>query len=121
MSYCRFSTDDFQCDLYCYESEGGYMTHVAGNRVVFKEVLPPEIDWEVDMEGYLARHNKIMSMVDKADRVAITLPHVGETFCDTTLEEFKDTLLMLKDAGYRFPDYVFERIEEEMEELHDNR
>ena len=28
MSYCRWSTDDFACDLYCYESAAEYVTHV---------------------------------------------------------------------------------------------
>ena len=33
MSYCRWSTDNFKCDLYCYEDvNGGFTTHVASNR-----------------------------------------------------------------------------------------
>ena len=37
MSYCRWSSDDFQCDVYVYESvAGGFVTHVAANRVVFR-------------------------------------------------------------------------------------
>lgn len=29
MSYCRWSASDPRCDLYCYESEEGWTTHVA--------------------------------------------------------------------------------------------
>ena len=35
MSYCRWSSDNWKCDLYCYEDvSGGITTHVAGNRIV---------------------------------------------------------------------------------------
>ena len=29
MAYCRWSSEDYQCDLYCYESKEGYVTKVA--------------------------------------------------------------------------------------------
>lgn len=33
MSYCRFSSDGFNCDVYVYEDcAGGWTTHVAANR-----------------------------------------------------------------------------------------
>lgn len=34
MSYCRWSSDNWKCDLYCYEDANGYITHVADNRIV---------------------------------------------------------------------------------------
>ena len=38
MSYCRFSSDNWRCDVYVYErSGGGWATHVAGNR----HIVPP--------------------------------------------------------------------------------
>lgn len=37
MSYCRWSCDDFECDLYCYSDvSGGWTIHVAANRHVGK-------------------------------------------------------------------------------------
>ncbi len=34
MSYCRWSSDNTNCDLYCYEDcSGGFTTHVAGFRL----------------------------------------------------------------------------------------
>src|SRR5687767_6611694 len=44
MSYCRWSTDDFQCDLYCYEDvSGGFTTHVAGRRKIWDAPLPTQV------------------------------------------------------------------------------
>ena len=35
MSYCRFSSEDFSCDVYVYDDAmGGTTVHVAGNRYV---------------------------------------------------------------------------------------
>ena len=35
MSYCRFSSEDFSSDVYCYaDCSGGFTTHVASNRII---------------------------------------------------------------------------------------
>lgn len=75
MSYCRWSTDDFTCDLYCYESSEGYVTHVAS----YKDSR------------------------EKDSREPIGLAYDGQSFLDETPEDFLATLTMLKEAGYTFP------------------
>ena len=45
MSYCRFSSDDWQCDVYVYaDVAGGWTTHVAAVRFVFDKELPPPVE-----------------------------------------------------------------------------
>lgn len=117
MSYCRFSTDGWRCDLYCYESARGFETHVAGNK---------KIGWWVPSPGYqllqsrLGRwwwgiqyrlHNWTYHL---APRRNLELPHAGESFTDGDLESFRDRLVWLRSLGYRFPDYVLESVEEEL-------
>ena len=34
MSYCRWSSDDFQCDVYVFGSDTGFETYVARGRYV---------------------------------------------------------------------------------------
>lgn len=98
MSYCRWSSDDFQCDLYCYGSGDNFITNIASNRVVPKEPLPEDIDWgsEDFVDAYIERWSVVSKLVDDADRVPITLPYAGETFIDKTLEEFKQTYTDVK-------------------------
>src|SRR5690348_16129614 len=44
MSYCRWSSDDYQCDVYVWaDYAGGYRTEVAGRRRVWKVALPPYV------------------------------------------------------------------------------
>lgn len=117
MSYCRWSTDDFQCDLYVYaDVGGGFTTHVAGNRPVYREPLPEPVDFDADVSGWFARHQKVMKMLDVAERKPIGLPHDGETFNDETLDDLLERILALREVGYRFPDYVLDDIRAEIVE-----
>jgi hypothetical protein len=40
MSYCRFSSDGFACDAYCYRSDFGVVIYVAARHRVHPEGLP---------------------------------------------------------------------------------
>ncbi|MEE9386376.1 MAG: hypothetical protein V3V08_23425 [Nannocystaceae bacterium] len=108
MSYCRWSTDDFQCDLYIYEDvAGGWTIHVAGNRVLFTEELPPPVS--MFEAGWVERHSLVMEWLGdetKHHRVDIELPHAGECFSEPTPAAAADRCEELKALGYQFPEYV---------------
>lgn len=114
MSYCRFSTDDFQCDIYCYESDFGYQIYVAGLRYVFDEPLPPKVELtpDVDIQAWMAREQKVSAMMDKARiegrHVPIGLPYDSRSFCVATAGEAAAKLQELKALGYNVPDGVVE-------------
>ena len=119
MSYCRFSSDNFSSDLYCYASGCGYTTHVAGNRVLGD--IPKMQSWDsanFNADEYVAAAAKQHEFLETANREAITLPHAGESFDDPTLEDFLARLLMLRELGYKFPDRVLEAVREEIAERH---
>lgn len=111
MSYCRWSTDNFECDLYCYEDvRGGWTTHVASNRHV--GVCPPLRDRDMcDPKEFIQAIRAQSKFLDEAERVAIGLPHDGETFNDPTLEDFRARLVALREAGYRFPESVLANVD----------
>ena len=119
MSYCRWSTDQFRCDLYCYESADGFVTHVAGNRHV-GEI--PEVDHSLIGAGttqeqhreYLRQTQAQYDWLDDCERRPIGGPHDGESFVDGTLEEFRGRLVSLREAGYQFPDGVLECVDYEI-------
>lgn len=122
MSYCRFSSDDFQSDVYVYEDvSGGFTTHVASKRRVFKGPLPPRLplpektdrQWA---ECYLAREREVMRMVGEADLVDIGLPYDGQTFNDPTPGAAADRLEMLRKAGYNVPQSAIDMLREESQE-----
>lgn len=120
MSYCRWSSDNWQCDLYCYEDcYGGWTTHVAGNRLVGdipKANFPGPNATDADWTEFNKAHDAQMKWLETAKREDIGLPHDGESFNDPTLAEFKQRLLALRSIGYRFPDYVLEEVDQEMAE-----
>lgn len=116
MSYCRWSTPN--CDLYCYEGEGGYTTHVAEyrHRLWYKFVR-----WMTDIRIPTAKHKirvqrfYFYRLPHWAIHKKIGLPHDGESFADATIPELINTIGMLKSAGYKVPDFVLETLHEEMQ------
>lgn len=121
MSYCRWSTDDYQCDVYVYgDTRGGWTTHVASARYAYKEPLPAEVEFDpaddTSWSAWLARREAVQRMVDEADRVAIGLPHDGETFNDDTPGDCADRLERLRGLGYRVPQDAVEALRQEQQE-----
>lgn len=117
MSYCRWSSNNFNCDIYAYESEFGYQIHVADNRVVGEiPKLQHPTDWKdkTQRELFAQSHRDQMAFLDKCERRKIGLPEDGKTFLFSSLENFRDKLSELRKMGYNFPDYVFEEIEAEI-------
>lgn len=114
MSYCRWSDDNWKCDLYCYEDvSGGFTTHVAGNRIKNDVPALPDI-LETPSDEWLKAYRKQHAFLGNAERVYIGLPHDGESFNDPDLESFLERVCHLREVGYIFPDYVVESIKEEM-------
>lgn len=118
MSYCRWSSDDFQCDVYVYEHvHGGFMVHVAANRVIFTHPLPAVVPLDPDnFEAFMERHQKVMSMVDAAERKSIGLPHDSEDFCEHDAGACADRLEQLRAVGYVVPQYAIDALREEAAE-----
>ena len=114
MSICRWSSMDWSCDLYCYESEQGYVTHVTVNRTVGDI---PKVDpslfldhTEENEQEFFRQHKAQMKFLETAERRPIGLKYDGQTFYDD-----KETLLsrleMLRAEGYRFPEITEEDLE----------
>lgn len=114
MSYCRWGSDDYQCDVYAYESGRGIQIHVGKGRYVFKEPLPPRVDLS-DTKAYLARHQKVMEMCKESDTVPIGGPHDGESHIFEDWEDAIAYMEMLRAAGYRFPDSALDAMRDELE------
>lgn len=113
MSYCRWSDDNVQCDLYCFGTGDDYVTYVREHRTVGQATPLPDVKTTPDKE-FPAALNRQMEFGMSFEVVPIGLPHDGEIFRDPTLEAFKARLLYLRSVGYRFPDHVLERIDNEM-------
>ncbi len=114
MSYCRFSSDNFKSDVYCYESSGEfYQIHVATNRII--EDIPP-LDLSLKSakrEESTRKHNEALR---NCTHKPIGLSFDGESFAYDTLEETCDKLIELKKMGYNVPNSAFMRIDYELTE-----
>lgn len=114
MSYCRFSDDDYQCDVYCYEDVlGGFTTHVAGSRPVINTWLPPKVAYADDPQAWLQRHWMLQSAIEHAERQPIGLLFDGETFNDPDADSAADRLQWLWEMGYNVPRRAIEALRNE--------
>lgn len=119
MSYCRWSTDDFQCDIYCYEScDGGWNIHVAANRRVLKEGdLPPRVPFALEnRDAWIERWMKVMEWVKTAEVRPIGLTHDGKNYNELTALDAANRMLALRDAGYNVPQDAIDALLEEAED-----
>lgn len=122
MSFCRWSSDGFQCDVYAYAAEWGYLVHVAGKRRP-RRVTDP-------MDGVTSAHDpkfqeKVLENLKKQRQelndptnqpVPINGPCDGQTFgCDSP-EELLHTLQRLVEDGYFVPESTFLAVAEEITE-----
>lgn len=117
MSYCRWSSDNFQSDLYVYEDVyGGWTIHVAGNRIVGD--VPP-IVWPLDPKNgaqfgeYVASRSAQSAFLETANRETIKLPGAGETFVTDSPGACADKIEELASIGFIVPAGVVEELRAE--------
>lgn len=130
MSYCRFSSDNWRSDVYCYEAEEGYVIHVAKYRKVIQPI--PDLvgtwfwywvgdcEWEwVKRFGYRLIswwHNQIHARSLRLIPLRpIHLPKDGETFGYDSAKDCFNRLLALRGIGYYIPQSAIESLREEIE------
>lgn len=121
MSICRFSSDGFASDLYVYVSERGVEVHVAANRLILAETLPPLPDLNDGPEDllplrvadWLKTHKVRREMLDAADREAIGIPDAGTSHTFESGLDAAEFIEELARLGVRVPDTVIPALLEE--------
>lgn len=110
MSYCRWSSHDFQCDVYVFaDAQGGWTTHVRSRRVVLtperRASLPSQVSLEDPgwSDAILARHTALYRLLESAPREQLTAPSAGESFHDATAGGCAERLERLRAEGLWVP------------------
>jgi len=115
MSYCRFSSDNFKCDVYCYEHVGGYwQIHVAEQRydmLDFPDSPPIE-----QVEEWILWQAKRSELMETARLESIGLSLDGNNYQEHSPGDAADRLEEIRAAGYHVPQYAIDRLREEQEE-----
>lgn len=123
MSYCRWSTDDYRCDLYVYEGGDGWHCHVAGGRrdwePLFDEVRMVR-DWaegRVSTSDYCFARGAYHAAMSTVPWTYHDEPSTGWDFVTQTPGEMAARMRRLRGEGFSFPDHVLEALEDEQREL----
>ena len=112
MSYCRFSSMDFKCDLYVYESDEGVSVNVATSRVVGDV---PSINW-ADTETVYRTYKAQMEFMKTAQRKTIGGAYDGMSWYGLSHLEAAGLVSVLQDSGYIFPEDLIEDLLEDRDE-----
>lgn len=113
MSYARFSDLRGQCDVYVYESDDGYVTHVAGIRPRGPAPAgadPTDLLRGDDVTEWMALHSAIRAWWSWVPRLTISLPSAGKSFCDEDAAACAARLQALRAEGFIVPDWVIEEL-----------
>lgn len=112
MSYARFSCDDFRSDVHCYESEDGFVVHVAANRKDPGE-LPEPVGLD-DPEAWLERDRIVAAALSAVEPEPIDHPAAGEMYVFSSAEECITILEWLRGEGFHVPDHALEALRSEV-------
>jgi hypothetical protein len=122
MSYCRWSSDGFQCDVYAYEDVyGGFTVHVAANRRPRRVTDwldgtdPHDPDFVAKIQGNCQKQREELDDPTNQPQ-PIGGPVDGESYHCDTLEELLECLTTLRDAGYKVPAVTLSSIQDEINE-----
>jgi hypothetical protein len=146
MSYCRWSSNHFECDVYVYEDvSGGWTTHVAGRRR--KNKLPDHIkamypNWsELDaVDRYMSAkeaegvwiksqpHTIVVGKNSKGEDVPMYFladseyeplpePEAGQSYSDASPGQCADRLELLRSKGFSVPQSAIDALREEQAEI----
>jgi hypothetical protein len=116
MPYCRWGSLGGRCDIYCYETANGYVVSIAAKRAS-RSVAP--INYRLSGDALHKDVQRYNAAMDARVMRPIGGPHDGATFVEGSLQELKERLLALRDAGYLFPDSALNEINDEIAEEHD--
>lgn len=111
MSYCRFSSDNFESDFYIFRSNK-YEVVIATNRI------DQEISNSMTMEEKLAELAQAFEEErPPKDCIPIDAPYAGDHRVFDTPGEAADFAVMVSHYGYHLPEKAVVRLREEQEEL----
>jgi len=111
MSYCRFSSDNWQSDVYVYKAPEGFMVHVSFRRIVGDVPTVPPYSKSGRMAWWDAREIQD-DFVRNADTVVIGGIFDGQSFVLANAEDAIETLQEVAAAGYHVPRYVIPALED---------
>lgn len=123
MSYCRWSCDQWQSDVYVFHHDlGHYQIHVAGRkRVPHPDHPMPEVTANIlsDFDEWCKQHGEQMAWLDPDNEgalwhwEALDSPHSGESYeCATPLETV-EVLENMRLAGLHVPQHAIDSLMEE--------
>ncbi|WP_156782258.1 hypothetical protein [Acidihalobacter aeolianus] len=116
MTYCRFSDDDYQCDVLVYNNVHGTITiQVASMRRIYTTTLPPRVPFSIaTVEAWMERENTMREIRRRhciSERIGYS--YDGHVLRAKTPLDALEALELLRHIGYRVPQYAIDALRTE--------
>lgn len=121
VSFCRWSSDDFQCDAYVWaDVTGGFRTEIAGRRPIIDRAALPTVPSPDDPDfgdRFVERHVALNAQLDAAHEansyIDLPEPDGGRSYWHDSAAECAANLRRLQAAGFNIPDEAIAALDED--------
>lgn len=119
MSYCRWSSDNWQCDVYAYEADYGIVVDVAQRHRMFDPVYPYPLDSLYEtltnqgMEAAQTLMDRQQLAVDHSHWIPLNPRYAGKNYYNLTKYEAANLLKTMKENGIHIPNSAIETLNQE--------
>ena len=103
MSFCRFSSHDFRCDFYAYESLHGFELHVAALRVEWDPPPSPLTNLQLPPDEWQDLYHRYHQAYNAAPKHRIDHPEAGSCHTLPSLQDLRDKIADLVSQGFQAP------------------
>ena len=114
MSYCRFSSDNYRCDFYAYESRHGFELMVAAHRLQWDPPPSPMENLDMPHDQWRELTEAYHEALNKATTIPIKHPAAGSMHIYDTLQELRDRIAELTDQGFHAPPQLLGQLDAEI-------
>ena len=106
MSFCRFSSEDFRCDFYAFESERGYELYIAASRIIWDPPPNPLKNLHLEHDAWGELYHRYHEALDAAPREPVRHPAAGSHAVLPSLAGLRDRIALLTGQGLTAPPWL---------------
>lgn len=116
VSYCRWSSDKGNSDVYVYEHFNGQFVIMVREQKFPEDFPKAPTGLEKESEDYAKAVRDYGKLLTEVEMVKLDLPLAGQEIRLDTLEEVYQKLAWMKGEGYRVPQFALDNILKEIGE-----
>lgn len=117
MAYCRWSSDNWNSDVYVFEHYNGLYCIMVRGSVYPKEFPVKPNAGEMGEEEYAQKLREYGKLLVEVKMEKFDMPLAGQTIELSSLPQLYEKLIWMQQSGYNVPQFALDTIFKEMKEM----